>query len=67
MSPALMEFCDTCKSRTRRCEYYQPGRSRQHNRCLECDRNDPRIYERDRSTDPRYCSECDRNRRTERL
>ena len=37
-------------------------RSRQHDRCLECDRKDPRQASLD-STDSRYCITCDREHR----
>ena len=55
-------FCETCKADTARCEYYPAGRSRQHGKCLECDRKD--IRNPRPSGDKRYCVECDRNHRT---
>jgi hypothetical protein len=58
-----LAYCEVCKAETDRCQYYPKGRSRQHDRCLECDRHDPRVPENLRTTDPRYCSDCDRTRR----
>lgn len=66
LTPTLFAVCDVCRANTRRCEYYPPGRSRQHGKCLECERKDPRIQEGYGSTDPRYCVECDRIRRAEK-
>lgn len=59
---AVTEFCDVCKAETERCQYYPIGRSRQHGRCLECDRKDARNPTPYQNKDRRYCSECDRNR-----
>jgi hypothetical protein len=55
------EYCDVCKTETKRCEYYPAGRSRRHGKCLECDRKDPRAPAGSRAKDGRYCLECDRN------
>ena len=63
MSPAVSEYCDVCKTATKRCEYYPAGRSRKHGMCLECDARNPRNPVGYRSADPRYCIECDRNYR----
>lgn len=57
---AASEYCDICKIATKRCEYYPPGRSRRHGKCLECDRKDPRTPKDFRSKDARYCCACDR-------
>jgi hypothetical protein len=54
------EYCDPCKSSTKRCEYYPAGRSRQHGKCLECDRKDPRTPKGLQRKDARYCYECNR-------
>jgi hypothetical protein len=60
---SLKDYCEVCKADTERCQYYPAGRSRQHGRCLQCDRNDPRSSSSHQSTDARYCKDCDRNRR----
>jgi hypothetical protein len=65
MSPTNSQYCEVCKTNTKRCEYYPKGRSRQHGACLDCDRKDPRHPEGYRSSDPRYCYECDRTRAIE--
>ena len=57
------EYCDVCKKETHRCEYYPAGRSRQHAKCLECDRKDPRNSDGHQSQDSRYCIDCDKNHR----
>jgi hypothetical protein len=62
MNATIVKFCDVCKHDTKRCQYYPKGRSRQHDRCLECDRKDPRQASLD-STDSRYCITCDREHR----
>ena len=62
MLPTTAVHCDICKASTKRCEYYPKGRSRQHGRCLECDRKDPKHPEGSRSSDPRYCYDCNRSR-----
>ena len=53
------QYCDVCKADTKRCQYYPAGRSRQHGKCLECDRKDPRTPQARHNRDNRYCSECD--------
>jgi len=53
------EYCDVCKTDTKRCQYYPAGRSRQHGKCLECDQKDPRTPQARQNRDNRYCSECD--------
>jgi hypothetical protein len=63
MNTVVSKYCDVCKTETERCQYYPKGRSRQHDTCLKCDRNDPRTPERYRSRDSRYCTECDRAHR----
>ena len=60
MIATVTKYCETCKTETKRCQYYPKGRSRAHDLCLECDRKDPRTPEGYRSRDPRYCNECDR-------
>ncbi|MCU1335336.1 MAG: hypothetical protein JWO19_917 [Bryobacterales bacterium] len=57
---AVSEYCDVCKTTTKRCQYYPAGRSRRHSKYLECDRNDPRSPKGLQSKNPQYCSECDR-------
>jgi hypothetical protein len=59
MSPQATEYCESCKSNTRRCEYYPVGRSRQHGRCLECDRKDTLHPAGYRNRNPGYCYTCD--------
>ena len=59
----LKEYCETCKAETERCQYYPVGRSRQHGRCLQCDRTDPRYAAVAQSGDKRYCRDCDRAHR----
>jgi hypothetical protein len=61
MITTTLEYCDVCKTETKRCQYYPAGRSRRHGKCLECDRKDPRNPEAYQSKDSRYCCECDRN------
>jgi hypothetical protein len=56
----LKSYCDVCKAETQRCEYYPKGRSRQHGKCLECDKKDPTRPAGYRSSNPRYCYECAR-------
>jgi hypothetical protein len=56
---AAAEYCDVCRSNTKRCEYYPAGRSRRHGKCLECDHKDPRSPVGFKSKDVRYCRECD--------
>ena len=51
----LTLYCEICKAVTKRCEYYPKGRSRQHGKCLQCDKNDPT---HPASSNPRYCYEC---------
>ena len=63
MTAVFSKYCDVCKADTKRCQYYPKGRSRQHDRCLECDRKDRRNSEAYESSDSRYCVECDRNQR----
>jgi hypothetical protein len=63
MTATFTDYCDVCKTQTARCQYYPAGRSRQHAKCLACDRADPRNAAGLQSTDPRYCNECDRNHR----
>lgn len=55
MSIAIAQYCDVCKTETRRCEYYPKSRSRQHGKCLKCDKNDPNRPEGYRSSNPSYC------------
>lgn len=62
----LSEYCDLCKTVTRRCEYYPKGRSRQHARCLSCDSRDPAHAEGHHSRDPRVCYECEQARGVEK-
>jgi hypothetical protein len=62
-STTISKYCDICKADTNRCEYYPKGRSRQHERCLECDRKDTRNSNSSKSSDARYCIECDANLR----
>ena len=66
MSKAITSFCDVCKTETRRCEYYPRGRSRQHGKCLQCDKNDPTHTVGYRSSNPSYCYDCDRTCRAEK-
>lgn len=61
MNATLRDYCEVCKAETERCQYYPAGRSRQHGKCLECDRTDPRSVIANQNRDPRYCKECDRN------
>jgi len=63
MNESLREYCEVCKAQTERCQYFPAGRSRQHGRCLACDRKDPRSAGGYQSTDARYCNECDHNHR----
>jgi len=63
MNFRTIDYCDVCKSETPRCQYYPVGRSRQHGKCLECDRKDPRNPQAYQNKDVRYCTECDRNHR----
>ena len=63
MNAISAKYCDVCKADTKRCQYYPKGRSRQHDRCLECDRKDRRNSESHQSSDSRYCVECDRIQR----
>jgi hypothetical protein len=58
MSLTATEYCESCKAYTKRCEFYPVGRSRQHGKCLECDRKDPKHPENYRSLKPQYCYEC---------
>jgi hypothetical protein len=54
MTTPSKEYCEICKTKTPRCEYYPAGRSRPHGKCLACDSKDsrnPRPYE---SKDSRY-------------
>ena len=60
MTTTSSQYCETCKTETERCQYYPAGRSRQHGKCLECDRKDVRNARVVVSKDKRYCSECDR-------
>ena len=60
MNPKMTEYCDLCKKDTPRCQYYPAGRSRQHGRCLECEKKDVRNARPYKSVDSRYCGECDR-------
>jgi len=62
MNPSLRDYCEVCKAETERCRYFPAGRSRQHGKCLACDRKDPRNTGL-KSSDPQYCIECDRNHR----
>ena len=57
MSPSSTEYCESCKAYTKRCEFYPVGRSRQHGKCLECDRKDPKHGDNYRRK-PQYCYEC---------
>jgi len=61
MITATLEYCETCKTDTPRCQYYPKGRSRRHGKCLECDRKDPRNPAGFKRKDARYCYECDRS------
>jgi hypothetical protein len=62
MTTLVKEYCEICKTETPRCQYYPAGRSRQHGKCLECDRKDARnVYE---SNGGPYCVECERNRQS---
>jgi hypothetical protein len=63
MNATFSKYCDVCKADTKRCQYYPKGRSRQHDKCMECDRKDCRNFEAHQSSDPRYCIECDYNHR----
>jgi hypothetical protein len=60
MTSTSTQYCDVCKTETERCQYYPAGRSRQHGKCLECDRKDVRNSRVYVSKDKRYCGECDR-------
>jgi hypothetical protein len=62
----LSEYCDLCKTVTRRCAYYQKGRSRQHGKCLTCDSRDPARAEGYNSRDHRLCYECQQARGVEK-
>jgi len=60
MTQPDLAYCETCKRDTKRCQYYPAGRSRQHGKCLECDRNDIRNSGSYKVKDSRYCIDCDR-------
>ena len=64
-SEMISAYCDLCKTSTRGCEYYAKGRSRQHGKCLTCDKKIPRIPRGTTVNDPDYCYECDRARLVE--
>jgi len=59
----VIKFCEVCKAETKRCQYYPKGRSRQHDMCLKCDKEDRRHTQDAPSSDSRYCIECDRAHR----
>jgi len=61
MHVKISKLCDVCRVETARCQYYPKGRSRQHDKCLNCDRKDTRNAQAGQSADPRYCIECNRN------
>lgn len=51
-------YCDVCKATTERCEFYPQGRSRQHGRCLRCDKNDSRTPAEYKPAKREYCYAC---------
>ena len=61
MTVVMTAYCDVCKTETPRCEYYPAGRSRQHGKCLTCDRNDIRNPRPNANSASRYCGDCENN------
>lgn len=62
MTTLVKEYCEICKTETARCQSYQAGRSRQHGKCLECDRKDARNA--NESSGGPNCVECERSHRS---